>query len=129
MPPTSDLRLPTSDLRPPSSVLRRLLSPWRKTCRCGFRAVSYATYPLAVPRVLLVEVRRTAEATGLSLAEAMRQSMKLGLPRLREQLGHLRITNVEPLPDKVARQLYAAPDDDSDAIALFMAAQAKGDEE
>ena len=45
------------------------------------------TYPLAMPNDLLDEVRRTAKATGLSMADAMRQSMKLGLPRLREQLS------------------------------------------
>jgi hypothetical protein len=45
------------------------------------------TYPLAVPHDLLREVRRTAKATGLSMADAMRQSMRLGLPRLREQLA------------------------------------------
>ena len=45
------------------------------------------TYPLAMPRDLLDEVRQTARATGLSMADAMRQSMKLGLPKLREQLS------------------------------------------
>jgi len=44
------------------------------------------TYPLALPPDLLAEVRRTAKATGLSMADAMRQSMKLGLPKLKEQL-------------------------------------------
>ena len=46
-----------------------------------------ATYPLAVPNDLLVEVRQTAKATGLSMADAMRQSMRLGLPKLRAQLS------------------------------------------
>ena len=45
------------------------------------------TYPLALPAGLLQELRETAQATGLSVADAMRQSMKLGLPKLREQLG------------------------------------------
>lgn len=45
------------------------------------------TYPLAMPGDLLNEVRQTAKETGLSMADAMRQSMKLGLPRLREQLS------------------------------------------
>ena len=44
------------------------------------------TYPLAMPADLLDEIRQTAQATGLSMADAMRQSMKLGLPKLREQL-------------------------------------------
>jgi len=83
------------------------------------------TYPLAVPPDLLLEVRRTAKETGLSLAEAMHQSLKLGLPRLREQLAVGRVTNVEPLSPKAARRLYSAPDDDEAEIRLFMAAQAK----
>jgi hypothetical protein len=87
------------------------------------------TYPLAVPPDLLTEVRRTAKETGLSLAEAMRQSLKLGLPKLREQLAVGRVTNVEPLPPRVARRLYSAPDDDESAIKLFMAAQADSPEE
>jgi hypothetical protein len=49
------------------------------------------TYPLAVPADLLAEVRQTAQATGLSMADAMRQSMKLGLPKLREHLSTARL--------------------------------------
>ena len=77
----------------------------------------------------LGEVRKTAKDTGLSLADAMRQSLKLGLPKLREQWGIGRVTNVEPLPAKVARQLYSEPEDDAEAIQLFMAAQARVVEE
>jgi hypothetical protein len=87
------------------------------------------TYPLALPPELLGEVRKAAKETGLSLADAMRQSMKLGLPKLREQLATGRITNVTPLPDRVARHLYAQADDDAEAISLFMAAQSKGIDE
>ncbi len=45
------------------------------------------SYPLAIPADLLDEVRRTATETGLSMADAMRQSMRLGLPKLRERLS------------------------------------------
>jgi hypothetical protein len=44
-------------------------------------------YPLALPDDLLREVRAAAAVTGLSLAADTRQSMKRGLPRLREQLA------------------------------------------
>jgi hypothetical protein len=40
-----------------------------------------------------------------------------------------RITNVDPLPDKVLKRLYGQADDDADSIRLFMAAQAKAIEE
>lgn len=62
------------------------------------------TYPLALPSDLLGEVRKTARATDLSMADTMRQSLKLGLPRLREQLAAGRLTNVAPLSAKVARK-------------------------
>jgi len=40
-----------------------------------------------------------------------------------------RITNVDPLPDKVLKRLYGQADDDADSIRLFMAAQTKAVEE
>ena len=44
------------------------------------------SYPLAVPEELLEEIKDTATSTQLTMAETMRQSMKLGLPRLLEKL-------------------------------------------
>ena len=38
---------------------------------------------LAMPPDLLLEVRRVAAETGISMADAMRQSIKIGLPELR----------------------------------------------
>jgi hypothetical protein len=40
-------------------------------------------------------------------------------------LGTARITNVPPLPAKIARALSSAPDDDAEGIERFIAAQAK----
>ena len=87
------------------------------------------TVPVALPSSLIDEIRKTAKETGLSLADAMRQSLKLGLPRLREQLVIGRVTNVAPLPARVARKLYAEPEDDAESVRLFVAAQAKVIEE
>ena len=42
---------------------------------------------------------------------------------VREQIS--RITNVNPLPDKVMKRLYVRVDDDANSIRLFMAAQAR----
>lgn len=81
------------------------------------------TYPLALPPALLREIRRTAKETGLSLADAMRQSLKLGLPKLREQLAAGRVTNVDPLPDEVQERIYSQPDEDEEGTRKFMAAQ------
>ena len=76
------------------------------------------TYPLALPSELLGEVRETAKKTGLSMADAMRQSMRLGLPRLREQLAASRI--LKPLTAAEAREAFA-PDPEWDRLAAAMA--------
>ena len=40
------------------------------------------TFPLAMPKDLLSQVRQAAKKPGLSVADTMRQSMKLGLDKL-----------------------------------------------
>jgi hypothetical protein len=75
-------------------------------------------YPLALPEDLLREVRATAAVTGLSLAAAMRQSMKLGLPRLRAQLAPA--TTLKPFTRAEAKRAFA-PDPQGDALAARLA--------
>ncbi len=60
------------------------------------------TYPLAMPTDLLDDVRQTAKATGLSMADAMRQSIKLGLPKLRERLANSALKPFTPEEVKAA---------------------------
>ena len=91
--------------------------------------MKYRTYPLALPKDFCAELRAAADRTGLSMAEIIFQSSKLGLPLLVEQLGPPRVTNLAPLPAKIARALYAKPDDDDEGIERFMAAQAKSVQE
>jgi hypothetical protein len=86
-------------------------------------------YPLPVPLDLYNEIRTAAKKSGLSIADIMRQSLKAGFPRICEQLGTGRVTNVDPLPDKVLRKLYAERDDDEEGIRKFMAAQSKAVQE
>jgi hypothetical protein len=81
-------------------------------------------YPLAMPRSLLKEVRSAAKTTGLSMADVMRQSMKVGLPKVREQLSG-RVTNVDPLPDRELNQLYTDREEDIESIRRFVVAQPK----
>jgi hypothetical protein len=76
------------------------------------------SYPLAVPEDLLVEVRETAAATGLSLAAAMRQSMRLGLPRLREQLALA--PTIRPFTKAEAERAFS-PDPEGDDLAARLA--------
>ena len=76
------------------------------------------TYPLALPPQLLGELRKTAKQTGLSVADAMRQSMKLGLPKLREQLAQT--PELKPLTAAESRQAFA-PDAEWDGLEAAMA--------
>jgi hypothetical protein len=82
-------------------------------------------YPLALPLEFLDEFKQAAKEAGLSTAATIRQSAKLGLPKFREQISSSRVTNVAPLPDKVARKLYAEREEDMDSIRRFIAAQPK----
>ena len=87
-------------------------------------------YPLQVPDDLMAEVEATALSVHLSKAAVMRQSIKLGLPKLRQQLAARagRVTNVDPLPDRVLKRLYREREDDDASIRRFMAAQPKDEE-
>lgn len=62
------------------------------------------TYPLAMPNDLLDEVRQTAKVTGLSMADAMRQSMRLGLPQLRVQLCPM--MSLKPFTDEEIKAAF-----------------------
>src|ERR1039458_2740613 len=83
-------------------------------------SMKYMTYPLALPKDYCAELRDAAGKTGLSMADIIRQSSKLGLPLLLEQLGPARVTNVPPLPAKIARALYSEPEEDAEGIKHFM---------
>ncbi len=83
-------------------------------------------YPLHMPAELAGELRSTAKETGLSLADCLRQGLKLGLPRLREQLAPGRVTNVEPLPKKVLAAIYSRAERDDKGIDQLIKAQPKG---
>lgn len=79
------------------------------------------TYPLAVPADLLGEVHKAAQQTGLSVADTMRQSMKLGLPKLVEQLAGESIKNLEPFTEEEARRCFEIPDPEFDALSAHCA--------
>ncbi len=73
----------------------------------------------------IIKFKRATQDAGVSSATAIRQSAKLGLPRFREQTASPRITNVDSLPARVARKLYAERQDDVESIRRFIAAQPK----
>ena len=92
-----------------------------------FSYMQSKTFPLAMPKELLGQVRRAARKTGLSMADTMRQSMKLGLDRLVRELGPPpRLTNIDPLPDDVLERYYARPERDEAGIDRLIKAQAIG---
>ena len=75
------------------------------------------TYPLALPADLLKEVRKAAKKTGLSMADAMRQSMKLGLPKLVEELSMEQVLkNLKPMTSEECRNCWQEPNEEFDAL-------------
>ena len=74
------------------------------------------TYPLVLSPDLLGEARQTAKEAGLSLDDALRQDLKRGLPKLREQLA-----TPPPkafTPEEVSEAF--APDPEWDAVTAAM---------
>jgi hypothetical protein len=70
-------------------------------------------------------------STAVEIEAAIERLSSLEQAKLRdrflEQTGW--VTNVDPLPDRIARRIYNQADDDADAIQLFMSAQPKSIEE
>lgn len=90
-----------------------------------------APTPVSVPSDLLEDIREAARKTHLSQEDVIRQSVKLGLPKLVEDFNRDsgRITNVDPLPDEVLERIYANRDEeDEEGVKRFMAAQSFGGE-
>jgi hypothetical protein len=63
-----------------------------------------------MPDELLASVREVAEQTDLSQQDVMRQAIKAGLSKVREQFG-ARVTNVEPLSDAEWVRIYSRRDE------------------
>jgi hypothetical protein len=79
------------------------------------------TYPLAVPPELLGEVRQASQDLGLSMADIMRQSMKLGLPKLRAQLSPDPLKSVKAMSRAESRRCYQQPNREFDALEHHLA--------
>ena len=78
-----------------------------------------------MPPDLLKEIRKTAKETGLSLADVMRQSMKLGVPSLRKGLGRKSpiLKGLKPFTKKEARECWGKPNPEFDQIEHDMASR------
>ena len=84
-----------------------------------------APIPVSMPDELLASIRRASTETHLSQQDIIRQSTIAGLPIVLEKLRKPegRLTNVDPLPDKVLDRLYRQRDDDPEGIDRLQAAQ------
>ena len=74
------------------------------------------TYPLPMPPELMKEVRQAAKITGLSMADVMRQSVKVGLPKVLEQFPGVDRKQLKPLTKEEARLAYEVPNKEFDAL-------------
>ena len=80
------------------------------------------TYPLALPVDLERELRKCARLTGLSVADTMRQSMKLGLPKLKENLAK---GSLRPFTEEESRLAFAVPNSEFDDLERYCASLQK----
>lgn len=80
------------------------------------------TYPLAMPPDLLKEMRQAAKRTNLSIADTMRQSMRLGLPKLLEQLSK---NELKPFSKEEIRLAYQTPNPEFDGLEQHCASLPK----
>jgi hypothetical protein len=74
--------------------------------------------PLSMPDDLRAIVRETAQDTGLSQQDVMRQSIKAGLPAVREKFKGER--GLKPFTKEEARRAFA-PDPEWDKLEARMA--------
>ena len=82
-------------------------------------SIKSETIPLAMPTELLVQIRRAAKTTGLSMADTMRQSMRSGLPKLVEELSPLK--GFRALTAEECRRCWEQPNPEFDAVESEMA--------
>jgi hypothetical protein len=82
-------------------------------------------YPLRLSAADAKAINELSKESRASINSIVTLCVRKALPDVRKALAPElpRITNVDPLPDKIARRLYRQRDDDTDSIRLFMDAQ------
>jgi hypothetical protein len=95
------------------------------------KAAKDYNYPLRLPAADAKALNEVCRQNRTSFNRVVALCVRKALPAVREALAAEsgRITNVDPLPDKTLKRLYAETDDDSRQIARMMAAQCKVVEE
>ena len=89
------------------------------------------SYALRLPAEDAEEINRICRQNRTSFNKVVALCVRKALPTVRDALAAEkgRVTNVDPLPDRVLKRIYSLPDDDADSIRLFMAAQSMTNEE
>jgi|SRR5580658_8910607 hypothetical protein len=78
-------------------------------------------YPVAVPPDLLGQVRQASQKFGLSMADIVRQNIRLPLPKLRRRLSPVPLKNLKPLWRAESRRCHQQPKRDFDALEHHLA--------
>jgi hypothetical protein len=76
-------------------------------------SMSSITVPVALSEDLYNEVQTASKRTGLSVADILRQSTRLGMPELVKQMGH---STLRPLTEEDARRCWEEPNNEFDAL-------------
>lgn len=81
-------------------------------------------YPLRMPGEDSIALNDLVKESGHSINDVLLLAIRKGLPLAREALKRDtgRITNVDPLPDKVWRRIYSRPDEMSKVTGKQLAA-------
>lgn len=93
-------------------------------------AVNEYRYPLRMPAKESADLHSVAKQTKHSINDVLLLAIRKGLPLAKAALSQDagRITNVDPLPDRVLSRLYRQREDDEESIAKLIAAQPIGAE-
>ena len=74
-------------------------------------------YRLVMPSDLVKALRQAAKKTGLSVPDVMRQSMKLGLPKLVEQFSVKQaLGSLKPMSEAECRKCWEEPNAEFDKL-------------
>lgn len=92
------------------------------------KTIQYPTRFTEQDADLRADLESSSRMTGQSVNQLILACVRVALPRVVESLspGAGRITNVDPLPDKLARAAYEQPERDEPGIDRLIAAQAEG---
>ena len=78
------------------------------------------TFSVAIPPELLSELRAAAKERGMSVADAIHESIRQGLPRLRQRVSHIDWSVIAPLTVSESQEAFGR-DPEWDGLEAAMA--------